>query len=319
MKKLISVIVAVTMLLAVFSGCSAKGEDSGKLKIVTTIFPEYDWLKNITDGVEDVNVSVLVDNGTDVHSYQPTTDDIVTIATCDVFIYVGGESDQWVEDALKQATNQDMLVINLLDELGNAAKEEEVVEGMQAERGDDGDETEYDEHIWLSLKNASILTQRISQYLCQKHPDNKDSYEKNTEEYVAKLKKLDAEYASVCDAAKQKTLLFADRFPFRYLADDYGLTYYAAFAGCSSESEASFETVSFLADKLKELNLSCVMTLENADNRLAQTIISTSGLQNVKILALNSMQSVAVKDDENSADYLEMMEENLTVLKTALG
>lgn len=319
MKKLISVIVAVTMLLTVFAGCSAKGEDSGKLKIVTTIFPEYDWLKNITSGVEDVNVSVLVNNGTDVHSYQPTTDDIVTISTCDVFIYVGGESDQWVEDALKQATNQDMLVINLLDELGNAAKEEEIVEGMQAEKGDDGDEAEYDEHIWLSLKNATILTQRISQLLCQKDPDNKESYEKNTEAYVIKLNKLDGEFKSVCDAAKQKTLLFADRFPFRYLADDYGLTYYAAFAGCSSESEASFKTVSFLADKLKELDLSCVMTLENADNRLAQTVISTSGLQNVKILALNSMQSVAVKDDENSANYLEMMEENLTVLKTALG
>ncbi len=320
-KRFLSAILAAALLVTAFAGCSSKSADGKKLKIVATVFPQYDWIKNITSGVDGIELIMLAGNGADMHSYQPTADDIVTIASCDMFVYVGGESDKWADDVLRQSLNGDMTVVSLLEELGDSVKNEELAEGMQAE--DDGeaeDEApEADEHVWLSLRNAEVLTGRISELLQEKDAANAEAYRKNTDEYVKRLEKLDADYKAVCDSSKHKTLLFGDRFPFRYMTDDYGLKYYAAFAGCSSETEASFETVSFLAGKLKELELPCVMTIENSDNKLAQTIIDTAGVSEVGIVALDSLQSVTSSDAQNGADYLKTMEENLTALKTALG
>ena len=320
-KRFLSAILAAALLVTAFAGCSSKSADGKKLKIVATVFPQYDWIKNITSGVDGIELIMLAGNGADLHSYQPTADDIVTIASCDMFVYVGGESDKWADDVLRQSLNGDMTVVSLLEELGDSVKNEELAEGMQAE--DDGeaeDEApEADEHVWLSLRNAEVLTGRISELLQEKDAANAEAYRKNTDEYVKRLEKLDADYKAVCDSSKHKTLLFGDRFPFRYMTDDYGLKYYAAFAGCSSETEASFETVSFLAGKLKELELPCVMTIENSDNKLAQTIIDTAGVSEVGIVALDSLQSVTSSDAQNGADYLKTMEENLTALKTALG
>ena len=320
-KRFLSAILAAALLVTAFAGCSSKSADGKKLKIVATVFPQYDWIKNITSGVDGIELIMLAGNGADLHSYQPTADDIVTIASCDMFVYVGGESDKWADDVLRQSLNGDMTVVSLLEELGDSVKNEELAEGMQAE--DDGeaeDEApEADEHVWLSLRNAEVLTGRISELLQEKDAANAEAYRKNTDEYVKRLEKLDADYKAVCDSSKHKTLLFGDRFPFRYMTDDYGLKYYAAFAGCSSETEASFETVSFLAGKLKELELPCVMTIENSDNKLAQTIIETAGVSEVGIVALDSLQSVTSSDAQNGADYLKTMEENLTALKTALG
>lgn len=325
MKRFLALILAVTMAATIFGGCSsAPAKDEGKLNIVTTIFPEYDWVSNITSGAEDVNITLLLENGADLHSYQPTAEDIVKISSCDVFIYVGGESDKWVDDALKGATNKEMTVINLLDILGTKAKEEETVEGMQAEKEEkDGkeeaeEEVELDEHVWLSLKNASMLCGKISDKLSKKDAKNKELYSKNTENYLKKLNELDAQYKAVRDSAKYDTLIFADRFPFRYLIDDYNLKYYAAFSGCSAESEASFETVAFLAKKLDELKLPALMKIDGSDGKIANTVLQTSNQKNAQILELNSMQSVNKKDIEEGKTYLSIMESNLAVFTQAV-
>ena len=510
MKKMIPLFLVLTMVVGLLAGCGKKnaaetGEsDSNKLSVVTTIFPEYDWVKEILgDKTGSTDLTMLLDNGVDLHSYQPTADDIVKISDCDLFIYVGGESDKWVDDALKEATNKDMKVIDLLEVLGDSVKTEETVEGMQetehahdhskevstfedhevqdrslsdwagswqsaypfaldgtlddafaamAEEGEmtadeyktyyqngyktditniniEGDhiaftyedgkkvgsdykyigyyiqnwstgtkaamyrfeavdrtsgapiyiefndhmiesaapehfhirmsnesfdaivdpekswptffpadmtgedlcehmeghghdhdhEEEADEHVWLSLKNAKTLVTAIADALQELDPDNKDTYAANTSAYIEKLSALDGAYQSAVDGAARKTVLFGDRFPFRYLVDDYGLSYYAAFAGCSAESEASFETVSFLAKKVDELKLPCVLTIEGKNHKIAETIVENTAEKNQKILTMDSMQSTTSEDVANGTTYLSVMEQNLSMLKEALG
>ncbi|MGN0469197.1 MAG: metal ABC transporter substrate-binding protein [Acutalibacteraceae bacterium] len=330
MKKFISVMLVLIMIAGCFYGCnnknnktndeSEKASETKKLSVVTTIFPEYDWVMQILgDKAENADVTMLLDSGVDLHSYQPTADDIIRISNCDLFIYVGGESDEWAEDALKEAVSQNMTVINLLDVLGSNVKQEEVIEGMEAEDEEDEEaEVEYDEHVWLSLKNAKIICNYIKDALMKLDEENKDTYSQNAEAYIKKLDALDDEYQQAVSNAKTKTLVFGDRFPFRYLTDDYGLTYYAAFVGCSAESEASFETIAFLAKKVDELGLSCVMTLEGTDHKIAQTVVSTTASKSAKILSLDSMQSITAPDVQSGASYLEIMEKNLSVLKEAL-
>ena len=319
MKKVISIIICAVMALGVFTACSGNGNantDSGKLKIITTIFPEYDWVRNIAGDKADI--TMLLDNGVDLHSYQPTADDIIKISTCDVFVYVGGTSDSWVKDTLKDAVNKDMVVLNLLDLLGENAKEEEEKEGMQAEEEEHEEGPEYDEHVWLSLRNAAVLCQKISDALCEKDAANADFYKSNTTAYIEKLNALDSQYKDAVSAAKQKTILFGDRFPFRYLTDDYGLDYYAAFVGCSAETEASFETIMFLARKVDELGLTSIMQIETSDGSIAETIKKNTKTGDQKILTIDSLQSVTAKDVESGSTYLSVMEKNLEVLKDAL-
>ncbi len=331
-KRIFAVFFCLLMAASVLSSCgkAVSSSEAGTpavetekpLKIVTTIFPEYDWVREILgDKADYAEVTMLLDNGVDLHSYQPTADDIIKISDCDLFIYVGGESDGWVEDALKEATNKEMQVINLLDVLGEQVKEEEVVEGMEAEEeeSEDEDEPEYDEHVWLSLKNAETLCNAITDALEEIDPANKDAYATNAASYLEKLAALDGEYQTVVDNAARKTVLFGDRFPFRYLVDDYGLSYYAAFAGCSAETEASFETISFLAGKVDELRLPCVLTIEGAQHKIAETIVQNTAEKNQSILTLDSMQSTTSTDVANGTTYLSVMESNLDVLKQALN
>lgn len=330
MKRIIAIALCLMILSGVMTGCGTPYSNGDKLSIVTTIFPEYDWVIQILgDKAGQTDVTLLLDNGVDLHSYQPTADDIIKISTCDMFIYVGGESDEWAEDALKEATNKDMVIINLLEVLGSDAKEEEIKEGMQEEEHEHGEdhededhdheeETEYDEHVWLSLKNAAKFCEHISSKLGEIDPDNKDTYKSNTDAYIEKLNALDKRYKAAVDAAETKTLLFADRFPFRYLTNDYGLDYYAAFAGCSAESEASFETILFLANKVDELGLNSVIQIESSDGRIARTVIETTKTKDQTVLTLDSMQSTTLADVKNGASYLSVMEKNLEVLKDAL-
>ena len=463
MKKIFTIFLALTMVVGLLAGCGKKnavekGEsDSNKLSVVTTIFPEYDWVREILgDKAESTDLTMLLNSGVDLHSYQPTADDIVKISDCDLFVYVGGESDGWVESVLKNADNKNVKVINLLNVLGDSAKTEETVEGMQeAEHAHDhskevstfedhevqdrslsdwegswqsaypfaldgtldgkkiGSDYKYisyyvqnwstgtkaamyrfeavdrtsgapvciefndhmiesaapehfhirmsnesfdaivdpekswptffpadmtgedlcehmeghghdhgeekDEHVWLSLKNAKTLVAAIADALQELDPDNKSTYAANAAAYIEKLSALDGAYQSAVDGAARKTVLFGDRFPFRYLVDDYGLHYYAAFAGCSAESEASFETVSFLAKKVDELGLPCVLTIEGKNHKLTETIVQSTAAKNQKVLTMDSMQSTTAKDVANGATYLSVMERNLSVLKEALG
>lgn len=322
MKKILALLLALWIPAAVLSGCAPQDDSaaSNKLNIVTTIFPAYDWVREILgDETDRAEITTLLDSGVDLHSYQPTVDDIVKISECDLFLYVGGESDGWVDDALKNAPNKDRKVIRLLDVLGDSAKAEETVEGMQEEEHDHEEEAEYDEHIWLSLKNAQKLVAAISEALQETDPARKDTYAANAAAYAEKLSALDGEYRAAVDSGKYKTLLFGDRFPFRYLADDYGLDYYAAFPGCSAETEASFETVSFLAGKMDALGLPCVLTIEGTQHKIAETIVQNTAQKNQQILTMDSMQAVTANDASSGVSYLSIMEKNLSVLKKALG
>ena len=314
MKKIIAMLMAC---LFVLSFTTAFAERETTLSIVCTTFPQYDWVRRILgDRVNDVELTLLLDSGVDLHSYQPTADDIIKIARSDLFIYVGGESDGWVDDALATAQNPNLKVISLLESV--AVKEEEMVEGMQAEEHDH-DEIEYDEHVWLSLRNAETLTQTIADALCALDAANAEFYRENAKNYIAQLNELDNRYKDVAASGARTTILFADRFPFRYLADDYGLAYYAAFAGCSAETEAGFETIAFLAKKVDELNLPAVLTIEGASHAIAETVVSSTQAKNQKILTMNSIQSVTARDIENGESYLNIMSENLNVLKEALA
>ena len=327
--------------------------NSNKISIVCTSFPQYDWVKNILgEEAERFDVTLLLDNGVDMHSYQPTVKDIATAGSSDLFIYVGGESDTWVADSLKEAKNKDLKAINLMETLGNSIKEEEIIEGMQEEREFLGhshersskekqeqtqkeshensqeikgqkeaadEEPEYDEHIWLSIRNAEIMVKNIEKAIEQLDSDNAKVYQTNAENYIKKLNTLDKQYANTIQNAKYKAVLFGDRFPFRYMADDYNLKYYAAFAGCSAETMAGFETVTFLAKKADELQLPVILTIENSDGRIAEAIKSNTTKKNQKILTMNSLQSVTKEQLADDITYLQVMQENLSVLSEALN
>lgn len=318
---------AVLMLL------SAAAFAAARKSIVCVGYPEYDWVMNILGNKSAFTVTLLQNNGTDLHSYQPSVRDMAKISTCDMLVHVGGESGAWVADAVKTARNRNMTVVNMMEALGDRVREEEFVEGMEhhdeheghephgdhtGHHHDDDEDVEYDEHVWLSLRNAMLLTQYISGKIQRLDPANAGVYRANAEAYVAQLAALDAEYARAVAASGRDTLLFGDRFPFRYLTEDYRLKYYAAFAGCSAESEASFETIAFLANKLDALGLNAVLTIEKSDRKLAKTVISNSRRKHLEILELDSLQSVTARELKGGRTYLSAMKANLEVLKKAL-
>ena len=313
---------AISSLLAPLC-ISCNGINNGKMKIITTIFPEYDWVMNVLgDKKENFDVSMLLDSGVDLHSYAPTPKDIVSISNCDMFVYVGGESDKWVSDVLKEAKNKDMAVINLMEVLGDKAKEEEIIEGMEGEEEEEEEEEEgpeYDEHVWLSLNNSELFVQTISDNLSNIDKENANYYKNNAETYINNLKALDAEYKDAVSKANKDTLVFADRFPFRYLVDDYSLKYYAAFIGCSAETEASFETIAFLANKVDELGLNYIMKIESSDGSIANTVKNATTNKNQTVLTMDSIQSATTKEYANGRNYLSIMQSNLGVLKQALS
>lgn len=324
-KKIAAIIAALTLSAAAFA--------ASKKSIVCITYPEYDWIMNILgDKAANFNVTLLQNNGTDLHSYQPSIKDIAKISVCDMLVFVGGESDEWVEKAVAEAKNKNMVVVNMMEALGDKVKEEEVVEGMQAEEEEEEDdhdhdheghhhhhdEVEYDEHVWLSLRNAAALVQTIAQKIAALDPANANVYKANAAAYIKALNDLDAQYKKAVSAAAKKTILFGDRFPFRYLADDYNLKYYAAFVGCSAETEASFETVIFLAKKVDVLGLNAVLTIEKSDKKIAKTIVSNTKKKSAEILEMDSLQSITQKDIKAGRSYLSAMKKNLEVLKKAL-
>ena len=362
-------VAALISLVACNSVSENKKQESHEFSIITTIYPEYAWAKEILGTRTDsVNLTLLIKNGIDLHSYKPTAHDVAKIASADMVIYVGGESDEWIKDALTASPKQGRVEINLMEALGDRVKAEEIVEGMQAEEehhhehaeAHEADEHEHhaekhehhdrehaeaheehehhdehaeahehhhhdeevenDEHVWLSLKNAEILVKKIAEELSKIDVTHASAYKQNAEAYIAQIQSLDAEYRTAVESAARKTVLFGDRFPFRYLVDDYGIKYYAAFVGCSAESEASFETIAFLAGKMDSESLPSIFIIENGNDKIAKAVLAASKKsQNAQILTINSMQSITEEQINNGINYLSLMRANLENLKKALN
>lgn len=336
---------ALFSLVACNSVSENKKQESHELSIITTIYPEYAWTKEILGiRTDSVNLTLLIKNGIDLHSYKPTAHDVAKIASADMVIYVGGESDEWIKDALTASPKQGRIEFNLMEALGDRVKAEEIVEGMQAEEEHHhehaeehehehhdehaeahehhhhDEEVEKDEHVWLSLKNAEILVKKIAEELSKIDAAHASAYKPNAEAYIAQIQSLDAEYRTAVESAARKTVLFGDRFPFRYLVDDYGIKYYAAFVGCSAESEASFETIAFLAGKMDAESLPVIFTIENSNGKIAKAVLAASKKsKSAQILTINSMQSITEEQINNGINYLSLMRANLENLKKALN
>lgn len=324
MKKAISLVLCLLLAVGLFAACgntdepqttvpAAPDETTDGLHVVCSIFPQYDICRALMGGKG--TLSILLDSKTDLHNYSPTTEDILTISDCDLFIYVGGESDTWADSVIATAQNEDLQTLKLIETVN--AVEEELLPGMEAEEEEGEDEgPEYDEHVWTSLRNMISITEAIRDKLCEMDRENADLYAANAEAYLAKLTELEARYAETIAGAKTKTLVFADRYPFRYLADDYDLTCYGAFAGCSAESEASFGTMAKLVAAVKDNGLRFVLKIEGSDGKIAETVASQSGAE---IRTLNSCQCVSADEMENGVTYLSIMEDNLSVLQEVLN
>ena len=355
MKKIIKLLLIISIISAIIIGCSKNNNQNQndntiadetitttsneKIKIVTTIFPEYDWIREIIgENIDKYDLTYLLDNGVDLHNFQPTVADIAKIKSADMFVYVGGESDAWVENVFNNVVEKNIIKINLMELMGDRAKLEELKEGMQdsehhedeehaeeeehhenEEHEDHDHEAEYDEHLWLSVKNAEFACRRLYEKIVELDPENQKIYETNLDNYLLRLKELDDKYYEVANNAAYKTILFGDRFPFRYLVDDYKIDYYAAFVGCSAESEASFETIIFLAKKVDELGLKHVMRIEGSNDKIAKTIIDNTQDKNQDILVMDSMQATSVNDVKNGANYIDIMKKNLEVFEKALN
>lgn len=360
-------------LMLLVSACApALAAPDAKLTVVCTTFPSYDWMKQIIgERAGEVDLQLLQDSGIDLHNFQPTAQDFVKVSSADLFVYIGGPSDHWVEDALKTATNPRQQSLNLMEALGEAVKQAVSVEGMQESEHHHGHDHDHDhadhdhddhahddhdhdkdhghdhdhdhdhdkdhghehdhdhddhahehnhadEHIWLSLRNAALLVQALADKMAALDPEHSETYSKNAAAYQAQLKELDQAYTEAVAKVKEPTLLFGDRFPFRYLMDDYGIQYYAAFAGCSAESEASFQTIAFLAEKLDELKLKAVLYLDGSDERIAKAVVRTTDGRDQQLLRLNAMQSLNREDIEQGANYLDIMRQNLETIQQAL-
>ncbi|WP_243424476.1 metal ABC transporter substrate-binding protein [Mediterraneibacter glycyrrhizinilyticus] len=312
------------------SGSGAKGqEDEGKISVVTTIFPQYDFVRQIAG--DQVNLKMLLKPGEETHSYEPTPQDIIAIQNSNVFIYVGGENDAWVEEILESMPESDMVTLKLMDCVDTV--EEEEVEGMQSEpghsheeeeehvhEGEEEEEThsihEIDEHVWTSPENASAIVGKIRDILIKEDPSNSGFYEKNAEEYQERLAELDQEFRDVVSNAKRNLLIFGDRFPFRYFADAYGLDYYAAFPGCASDTEPSAATMAFLINKVKEEKVPAVLKMELSNDNIANAIAEATGTE---VKTFYSCHNLTAEEFENGETYLSMMEKNVETLKEVLN
>ncbi len=295
-----------------------------KPKILCSIFPIYDWMREILgERQSEVELSLLQKTGADMHNFQPTAEDFIKISSADLFIYIGGTSDLWADDAVPEAKNKSQVALKLTDAMRDALLEHEHEHEHAHEDEHGHDEHEHhdhtDEHIWLSLKNAKVLCKAMLEALIKVDGEYADTYTANCNAYIEKLDKLDKEYEAVVKNAKRDTLLFADRFPFAYLVKDYGLKHYAAFEGCSAESEASFETVAFLAEKADELSLPCLIVIEGSEGKIASAVLNASKNPNIPLLVLDSMQAMDKQAAKSGTNYLSIMEENLNIIKQALN
>ncbi|MBE5947403.1 MAG: zinc ABC transporter substrate-binding protein [Lachnospiraceae bacterium] len=316
--------VAVLLMVFILTGCAGEGAaDDGKLNVVCTNFPAYDFVTNIIgEDNDNIKVCYLLEKGVDMHNYQASADAIAQIMKADLCVYVGGESEEWVEDVLAGSSTKDVTRVRFMDVV--ELKHEVIKEGMEHDHEGEHEEHEhaeectYDEHVWLSVKNAVKMAEAVYVAIAKLDADNAGLYRNNADNYIAKLNLLDAEYQALVDSAENKVIVVADRFPFLYLADDYGIEYYAAFPGCSAESEAGFETIAFLAEKVKEHKIPVVFQIETSNGSLVKTVIGASGIDDVKPGVLDSMQSVSKDKIEDGYSYIFTMQNNFVALKEAL-
>ena len=326
-RRTIALVTAALVAITVLSSCKKDKTDvenggsyEKKHSVVCSAFPQYDWVRVLLgDRVSEYDINLLSGKGADMHSYQPTAEDMKDIAAADMFIYVGGVSEKWVDDVRKSVGTAKTVFVGMTEVLGSAVREEETALEAEHDGHDHGDgEPEYDEHVWLSLKNAEKITAYIATELAKIDPDGKATYENNLKEYLLQLAALDAEYKKAVENGKRDTVIFADRFPFLYMMKDYGINYHAAFTGCSAESEASFKTITALSRAADEIKTDTVLVTETSDGAIADAVISGMSEKGCQKTVMNSMQSVKTADAAGET-YLGVMKANLQALKKALG
>ncbi len=317
MRKLISLLLAAVALFTLSACKKAETAENDGVKIVTTIFPPFDFARNVAG--DKASVKQLLPVGAESHSYEPAPQDIITLQNCDLFIYTGGESDVWIDDILSSLGEKAPKTLKLLDCVDPLC--EEYVDGMQSEHDHDShdhehDDEEYDEHVWTSPKNAVKITERIADAISAIDPENADSYAENSAEYIAKLNAVDKKLTETVASSERKTIVVGDRFPFRYLAEHYGLEYYAAFPGCSSDSDASAATIIFLTEKVKSEQIPAVLYIEFSTHKVADAVADSA---KVGIELLHSCHNVTNEQIKSGVDYISLMEQNIEVLKKVLN
>ena len=318
MKKLICILLGLGLLLLLPGGCAREqtpdsADTTGKINIVSTIFAPYDFAREIAG--DYAAISMLVPPGTESHSYEPSPQDIIKVQNCDIFIHIGGESDAWVREILQSVDTGDVEIVTLLDCAD--AVQEEFVDGMQRDEHDHGDDpASYDEHIWTSPKNAMRIVQKLTNVLCQADGAHAAVYQDNAAAYLVQLEKLDTCFAEIVDTGVRKTIVFGDRFPFRYFTDAYGLDYFAAFPGCAAETEASAATVAFLIDKINQEKIPVVFHVELSSKRMAQVISDATGAH---VQLFHACHNVTHDELAGGATYLSLMYANADNLRAALS
>ena len=324
MKRLFALLLALTLAVSLV-GCGPRQRaEDGKLQVVCTVFPYYDFARQI--GGDDVDVTLLVAAGKETHSFEPTPLDVITLSESDVFLYNGGESEAWVEDILSAAGENIAVTLPLMPQVSALA--EEWAEGMEGGHDDhdhdhdsedhshDSDDIEYDEHVWTSPVLAKTLCQAICDALCQADPAHQEGYQSRLTDYLAQLDQLDEAFRDTVAAGQRRLLVFGDRFPLLYFCKEYGLGYRAAFHGCASDTEPSLATLKYLIDKVEEAHIPVVYTIELSSRKVAQAIAETTG---AKVLTFQSCQTVSRQDMEAGATYLSLMWENVEALKEGLA
>ena len=311
MKKVFILLLVLCTCFVV--GCG-KEKNSTKYKIISTSFPGYDFARAVIKDVDDISVNLLLKPGSETHDFEPTPQDIIDIQESDLFIYIGGESDEWIDDVLKDIDTSKTKILKLMDVVD--LYEEELSEGMEIEEEDEGEEVEYDEHIWTSPKNAIKMINKIKEEIINIDNDNKENYKKNASNYIDELTNIDNQFREIVNNASRKELVFGDRFPLRYFVEEYGLTYHAAFPGCSEQTEASAKTITYLINYVKQNKIPVVFHIELSNGKIAETIANEAG---AKVLEFNAVHNISKKDFDDGLTYADYMKKNIEVLKEALN
>ncbi len=312
-RKLLAVITAAATVLSLCACSSESGysnSDSGKLKIISTVFPPYDLARQIAG--DNAEISILLPPGSEIHNYEPSAKDMIAIRNCDIFLYIGGENEQWAEKLINSNDTENVTAVKLIDYVPALSEDEDEHEHDHEHEH----EHETDEHIWTSPKNAQLMLSAVYDAICKVDPSDKQTYTKNKDAYAKQLSDLDNAYRSAVDNAKNKTIVLADKFPFRYLAHEYGLEFSAAFAACSDESEPGVSTMIKLTKTIKENNIPAVYYLEFSSTKIADTLCDETGATK---LMLHSCHNVSKQDIENNVSYVDLMKQNLENLKLTLS